>query len=502
MPARPFPVIALLALLALLPAAAHAIQFSVDTDADLTDSVPGDGLCVTTAGSCALRAAIQEANALAGVDRIELPPGVYRLTLAGADEDNAATGDLDVTGELLLAASDPLTTAIEATGSDRVLDVQASGVLTVTGLTLRGGGNVGTGGGLRNAGVLLMQASIVELNGGAERPVALGAGIANLAVMTLTASIVRNNAASGITAGGGGVHSLVTAVINGSRIHDNSVSGSSGSGGGLFAQGLLQLSTSSVDGNSAANGGGIALAQAVGYLNASALLGNSATGTGLASGQGGGLRLNGGSATLVNVTVSGNGARRDGGGVQVAGGTLDLRNVTITDNDADEDLNGSGVGGGLATAGAASSSARNSLVVGNRRANVAADCAGALASAGHLWLQTSDGCSLQAAEGDVVGSDPQLQPLADNGGLTLSHDLREGSPALDAANPSGCTGTSVPDQDGNTVDTPLVIDQRQQLRPLDGDHDLIARCDPGAIEFLSPRIFRDGFELVEGDETP
>lgn len=499
MSARPSRVIARLALLALLPATAHAVQFNVDTDSDLTDAVPGDGLCATSAGNCALRAAIQEANALAGVDRIELPPGVYRLTLTGADEEASATGDLDVSSELLIAASDPLTTAIESTGSDRVLDVQASGVLTVTGLTLRGGGSVSTGGGLRNAGVLLMQASIVEQNGGAERPVALGAGIGNLAVMTLTASVVRNNQASGVTAGGGGVHSLVTAVINGSRIHDNSVSGSTGSGGGLFAQGLLQLSTTSVDANSAANGGGIALSQAVGYLNASALLGNSATGTGVASGQGGGLRLNGGSATLVNVTVSGNGARRDGGGLQVAAGTLDLRNVTVTDNEADEDLNASGVGGGIATASAASSAARNSLLVGNRRGTSAADCAGPLASAGYLWLLTADGCTLQSAEGDVVGSDPQLQALADNGGLTLSHDLREGSPALDTANPNGCTGTSVPDQDGNTVDTPLVIDQRQQLRPLDGDHDQTARCDPGAIEFLSPQIFHDGFE---GEETP
>ncbi|NCX97318.1 MAG: hypothetical protein EBX35_01675 [Planctomycetia bacterium] len=46
-----------------------------------------------------LRQAVIQANATPGADTIMLRAGTYRLTLAGADEDAAATGDLDwVTG--------------------------------------------------------------------------------------------------------------------------------------------------------------------------------------------------------------------------------------------------------------------------------------------------------------------------------------------------------------------------------------------------------------------
>ena len=48
--------------------ASHASVFVVNSVSDLVDAEPGDGICVTSAGSCTLRAAIQEANASAGAD--------------------------------------------------------------------------------------------------------------------------------------------------------------------------------------------------------------------------------------------------------------------------------------------------------------------------------------------------------------------------------------------------------------------------------------------------
>ena len=76
--------------------AAGAADFVVTTDVDSLDATPGDGFCADADGACTLRAAVQEANALAGADRIELGAGRYLLSLAGTGEDAAASGDLDL----------------------------------------------------------------------------------------------------------------------------------------------------------------------------------------------------------------------------------------------------------------------------------------------------------------------------------------------------------------------------------------------------------------------
>src|SRR5207237_5592436 len=78
--------------IALLATGVGAATFDVDNTADAVDAAPGDGHCATAATGCTLRAAIQEANAFAGSDVINLPAGVYLLTIAGAAEDLAATG--------------------------------------------------------------------------------------------------------------------------------------------------------------------------------------------------------------------------------------------------------------------------------------------------------------------------------------------------------------------------------------------------------------------------
>src|SRR3954467_10517108 len=52
------------------------------------------------AGNITLRSAIMAANATPGADHIHLPAGIYTRSLAGAGEDHAASGDLDITGEL------------------------------------------------------------------------------------------------------------------------------------------------------------------------------------------------------------------------------------------------------------------------------------------------------------------------------------------------------------------------------------------------------------------
>src|SRR5215210_3997640 len=71
----------------------NAATFVVNTTADTQDAAPGNGTCADAAGACSLRAAITEANALAGADIITVPAGTYTQTLAGANEDANAGGD-------------------------------------------------------------------------------------------------------------------------------------------------------------------------------------------------------------------------------------------------------------------------------------------------------------------------------------------------------------------------------------------------------------------------
>ena len=67
----------------LAPLSPLALTFSVNSTGDTADAVPGDGLCDNGSGSCTLRAAIQEANALAGADQIDfaLGAGTPSITL-------------------------------------------------------------------------------------------------------------------------------------------------------------------------------------------------------------------------------------------------------------------------------------------------------------------------------------------------------------------------------------------------------------------------------------
>src|SRR5690242_12861066 len=67
---------------------AQAATFVVSTTSDSVDVLPGDGVCADATGACSLRAAVQEANALAGFDRIELPAGTFGLSLAGPWEED------------------------------------------------------------------------------------------------------------------------------------------------------------------------------------------------------------------------------------------------------------------------------------------------------------------------------------------------------------------------------------------------------------------------------
>src|SRR4249919_2361418 len=125
----------------LAPTAAVASTYTVTTVLDGVDATPGNDACATSGGACTLRAAVQEANAHAGPDAITLPASVppYTLTLSGTGEDAAATGDLDVTGALVVNGGGAAATIVDGNLADRVFDVRTGGgsSLTLNGITVQ-----------------------------------------------------------------------------------------------------------------------------------------------------------------------------------------------------------------------------------------------------------------------------------------------------------------------------------------------------------------------------
>src|SRR5262245_50000817 len=140
-------VVSVLVAFAAAPASA---LFIVDSTVDAVDQTPGDGVCQTIVGECTLRAAVQEANALAGPDSIAVPAGTYVLSL-GPDSGlpDAATGDLDLTDTVAIVGPGPgINVVIDGNFTTRVFERAAPVDVMLTRLAIRNGEASGNGGGM------------------------------------------------------------------------------------------------------------------------------------------------------------------------------------------------------------------------------------------------------------------------------------------------------------------------------------------------------------------
>jgi predicted outer membrane repeat protein len=282
--------------------------------------LPIDSSSASCPGSdCTLRSAVITANNHPGPDTIALVGNSdFNLTIAASGTDDASTGDLNVSGDLTIEPEAGGTPVIDAMNNDRVFDVH-SGTLTLRGITVEGGaaranqngggievepgteldvlggevtGNSVTtqgqsGGGIWNDGATVnihratVQSNTVVVNGGggvgggiytsndgttnvydsrffdnhADGGGALGSFNTNASVAVLRSQLSFNTAVED----GGAVYNGLSGAhydFNDTTINDNTAGGF---GGAIRVRDAFVTSKSStITGNQAADGGGIA----------------------------------------------------------------------------------------------------------------------------------------------------------------------------------------------------------------------------------------------------
>ncbi len=423
-------VVAAVASLLLASPAVAAVSLVVNSTADEADATPGDGACATAAGTCSLRAALQEVNATADGGTVTfafseytnltfttaLPAVVRPLTLDGPDAVTVVLGR-----QLAAPAAD---------GRVLTLNPGAGALVTLRDLRIGGGNVLGWGGGvlattgsLRLVNVTLFASQASESGGGLYFT---GAG-----ALELVGCYVESNLASGAQ--------MATSTATGGGLHFD------GSAGGA----LLVRESAFVANRAARSGGGL-------YVGGAA------------------------AAELRNVTFTQNSAGPNvaswGGAIAADTAALSLRHATVVGN-------GAGEAGGLGLRFGASATLVNTVVAGNNGAiaSVEQDCQGALAgSVGSFIGAAGAGCAdlTDGVDGNRVGT--LAAPLAAK--LTAPSSLGTvaqlalppaiGSPLRDAGDAAAC---ALPE-----LATDMVGASRSP--GTDGDASGAPGCDVGAVE--------------------
>jgi CSLREA domain-containing protein len=294
-----------------------------------------DGQC--TDNDCTLREAIAAAQPGGGTS-ITLPPGVYRLTQGPLVFTQSAV----VIGPGLIGGqgAGARTAIIDARGASRVVQVASGSNSIIAGVTIKGGAaDVG-------AGVLVESGGILNLF--------------NVAV--------EDNVAT-------------------SR------------GGGVAALGGVAISSSTISGNRAPSGAGLAVDTD-------------------------------GDGQLAVSTVSGNTATGSGGGISSAGSML-IHGSTVARNTGGGYFQESAVGAGITM--------WNSILSGNTGGACGGSITGLPRGQFNRNLADDATCAF-ASEAEGIVAEPRHGALANNGGPTDTHALGAGSPAINAADAQFCFG--------------------------------------------------------------
>jgi predicted outer membrane repeat protein len=370
--------------------------------------------------------------------------------------------------------------------------IDNDGMLEVIGCTVRNNRADDDGGGINNKGTLKIESSTVEDNTAGDD----GGGISNKGALTIDRSSVNLNAA---TDDAGAISNSGELTIWNSVLTKNFATDDAGAidneGIALIHNTTLSLNSTDNDSGAIDNSGEMTLEQSMVSKNQTS--------------DDGGAIYNTGTLTIVGSTVVDNEAGDDGGSIYNAGsdtpGSLAIQNSTLSLNFAADE-------GGAVYNDGDETPATLSIVNSTLTRNYAIDAGATIGGAGNLRLvnsviadsQVSPACSSNtvlaanisnwfedsSCDG-VARGDPQLGPLADNGGPTLTQ-LPQGFDALiDAGDNAHC----------------LTIDQRGVARPQDRTCDIgavevvttpFANCADGTLEFETCLPARGGWRSTLG----
>src|SRR5919106_360007 len=368
--------------------ASTGVTFVVNDASDRVDQSVSDGVCRSAAGTCTLRAAIQQTNALAGADTIVLPAGTYSLAIPPVNQNLADNGDLDITDSLSISGAGAASTIVdggtppsgaapERRGLDRLFEVTANGgtvsfsnlaitdgyaaeygggilnnstaAISLTASTLTGTSAGKTGGAIDNhvGGTLDVQNSTLSGNAALESGSALNNN--RDGVVTVSNSIVSANSAAavgldeGLTGAGAIANNAEldargAITVTQSQISDNRAGGARpGAGISNDGAGILVIDQTTFSKNrSTGDGGAIFNGTGLVTVENSTFTKNSAVDTvALAGGEGGGMHSNSGGEVVLsggsftdNKAHAGGGFSNEGGGIVRITGTRFSANVS------------------------------------------------------------------------------------------------------------------------------------------------------------------------------
>ncbi len=373
------------------------------------------------------------------------------------------------------------------------------GTLTIVDSTFEGNGAF-EGGAIFSDGPLEISGSTFYLNDAYD-----GGAILNLGMLTLTGTTFEDNEAFNV--GGALILDYETATISDSEFLYNStidndggaifiaedntsatitntdfIENESGDDGGAIGMygGTLEITGSLFEGNDASDGGALDPDGGNTTITESSFIGNYADDDGgaidyddpeaeddsltiirstfydnEAYADGGALHLDGTLATIESSTISGNSTDDDDGGGIYAGdsdGEVFIYNSTITDNDADDDGSGIYQDDGSLTL-------RNTIIADND----GEDCDLYDSVSNGYNLDSDDTCDLDHPT-DIPNGTADLNPIADNGGPTMTHLPMETSDVV--GNGGQCSGT----------------DQRLRPRPVEA-------CEIGSVELQTAATY-------------
>ena len=485
-------------------------------DANIIVTTTEDAPIGSLTDECTLRAAVEAAQTESVVDGCE--SGQAIINIIGFDTSLANStitlteGEIEIEDPDTLVIrgpvdGDPSGITIDGGGDSRLFNIEGGVQVGMKYMTLTNGKTVGSGyayggGAIRADDTILLLEQVEISNNQTDGTLAAGGGILAIDTdLTVTDSTITGNATHDSNSRGGGLMLLRSQLsISRSEISDNRTNGVFAQGGGLrLSNSTATVSRTRVIGNRTdtynSPGGGIFATDSDLTIVESTIADNLTT---QSQSSGGGIGASFSDMTVERTTISGNrtqGSSSHGGGVFASRSDLDVRQSTVSGNSA------SGNGGGIYFRNPYDQDYSHRIFYSTVAFNTAVGGDGGIYHDGAetFILRTSlvvqaepqdSGCNkqpdkyLDSISTDAVCAsvntsleDIALEPLANNGGQTLTHALAEASVAIEAG--GDCETTYG-----------ITADQRGFPRPgLDS-----SQCDAGAFEAQpGDSLFRDQF---------